>query len=64
MDVAQCLMIDDTGNVKQCVNNKANVLCEMHLAPDDRQLCLDKTIATSSITLNSSTEIEMHVRYS
>ena len=63
MDIAYCLMIDHTGNVKQCVNDKANVLCEMHLAPEDRQLCLDKTIAEASITFDSSTEITMQVGY-
>ena len=57
MNVDPCVMIDDTGVVKQCTNGKASILCEMHLAPIDRQLCLDKTIASSSITFNTSTEI-------
>ena len=57
MDIAWCLRMDDTGVVKQCSGSKATVLCEMHLTPIDKQLCLDKTIASSSITFNSSTEI-------
>ena len=58
---AYCMMMDHTGQVKKCASDKANVMCEMHLAPSDRQLCLDKTIATPSITFNSSTEITMQV---
>ena len=57
MDIAHCLMMDNTGVIQQCYSKKANILCELHLAPVDRQLCLDKSIASSSITLNSSTEI-------
>jgi hypothetical protein len=57
MDIAYCLMIDHTGVIQQCYSNKANILCELHLAPVDRQLCLEKSISSSSITLNSSTEI-------
>ena len=57
MDIAYCLMIDHTGVIQQCYSQKANILCELHLAPVDRQLCLDKSISSSSITLNSSTEI-------
>ena len=62
MDIEYCLMIDDTGNVQQCNSNRASVLCEMHLSPVDRHVCLDKTTATSSITFNSSTEVTMGVR--
>ena len=56
-DIAYCLMMDDSGVVQQCSGNKATLLCEMHLQPIDKQLCLDKTIASSSITFNASTEI-------
>ena len=56
-DIAYCLMMDDSGIVQQCSGNKATLLCEMHLQPIDKQLCLDKTIASSSITFNASTEI-------
>ena len=63
MDIAYCLNLNSNGNVRQCSSNKATVLCEVHLAPEDRQLCLDKTIATTSITFNSSTEITMQVRH-
>ena len=54
MSIASCLMIDDSGDVKPCV--EATILCEKHISPIDKQLCLDKTIASSSITFNSSTE--------
>ena len=61
MDIAHCLMIDDTGNVKQCVDDRANIMCELSLAAADKQLCLDKTIGLPLITLEDSTEIEMQV---
>ena len=59
MDIAYCLMIDHTGVIQQCNSQKANILCELHLAPLDRQLCLAKSIASSSITFNSSTELNI-----
>ena len=62
MDIAHCMMIDETGNVQQCVSNEANIMCEMHISPADRELCLDKTIASPFINFNASTEITMSVR--
>ena len=51
-------MIDDTGNVQQCVNDRANIMCELSLAAADKQLCLDKTIG-----LPTDSHLNLHEHY-
>ena len=61
-NLADCLMINSTGNVGQCDGNAAKILCEKYIDMDTI-MCLGKTTLVQNIQFNTSTKLNFLKNY-
>ena len=61
-NLADCLMINSTGNVGHCNGIAANILCEKYIDMDT-MMCLRKPTLVQNVQLNASTKLNFLLNY-